>query len=126
MTAGVVNDWFLAAVTTTNMTNGALCLTRPQNLYLFILSDNIFSMTSPRFMTQVAHRLTCYLTFYTSYMCLWILFETVLILHIVLTIIEPVLSLIFRLFKLFYCILSSDQNRSASQLECQFSVLSTS
>ena len=79
MTAGVVNDWFLAAVTTTNMTNGALCLTRPQNLYLFILSDNIFSRTSPRFMTQVAHRLTCYLTFYTSYMCLWILFETVLI-----------------------------------------------
>ena len=32
MTGGVVNDWFLAAVTTTNMTNGALCLTRPQTL----------------------------------------------------------------------------------------------
>ena len=51
MTGGVVNDWFLAAVTTTNMTNGALCLTRPQT-HIFILSDNIFTRTSPRFMTQ--------------------------------------------------------------------------
>ena len=51
MTGGVVNDWFLAAVTTTNMTNGALRLTRPQTL-TFILWDNIFTRTSPRFMTQ--------------------------------------------------------------------------
>ena len=51
MTGGVVNDWFLAAVTTTNMTNGALCLTRPQT-HIFILSDNIITRTSPRFMAQ--------------------------------------------------------------------------
>ena len=45
MTGGVVNDWFLAAVTTTNMTNGALRLTRPQTLTSSYYQTILFTST---------------------------------------------------------------------------------